>query len=75
MGAPGQSYGFGWIRFESPFGRTLQHAGSNTTQFALVWAMPDAKRATLVMTNTGEEQAFPACDAATVVLMKSPAFK
>ena len=75
MGAPGQMYGFGWIRFESPFGRTLQHAGSNTTQFSLVWVMPDTKRATLVITNTGEEQAFPACDAATVLLMQSAAFK
>lgn len=74
-GAPGQSYGFGWICFESPFGRTLQHAGSNSTQFSLVWAMPDAKRATLVITNTGQEQAFPACDAATAELMKSPAFQ
>lgn len=74
-GAPGQSYGFGWIHFESPFGRTLQHAGSNTNQFSLVWVMPDAKRATLVVTNTGEEQAFAACDAATATLMKSPAFQ
>jgi CubicO group peptidase (beta-lactamase class C family) len=72
---PGQKYGFGWVRFESPFGRTLQHAGDNTNQFSLVWAMPDAKRATLVITNTGEEQAFPACDAATLVLMKSAAFQ
>jgi hypothetical protein len=24
-GVPGQSYGFGWIQFQSPFGRTLQH--------------------------------------------------
>ncbi len=74
-GAPGQSYGFGWIHFESPFGRTLQHAGSNTNQFSLVWIMPDAKRATLVITNTGQAQAFAACDAATVALMKSPAFQ
>ena len=74
-GVPGQQYGFGWIQFESPFGRTLQHVGSNTNQFSLVWVMPDAKRATIVITNTGQEQAFPACDAATVVLMKSPAFK
>jgi len=72
---PGQKYGCGWIQFESPFGRTLQHAGSNTNQFSLVWVMPDQKRATLVITNTGEEQAFEACDAATVVLMKSNAFK
>lgn len=74
-GAPGQKYGFGWIHFESPFGRTLQHAGSNTNQFSLAWVMPDAKRATLVITNTGQNQAFAACDAATVILMKSPAFK
>lgn len=74
-GAPGQKYGFGWINFESPFGRTLQHAGNNTNQFSLVWVMPDAKRATLVITNTGQKQAFAACDAATVTLMKSPAFR
>ncbi|MGE3317028.1 MAG: serine hydrolase domain-containing protein [Planctomycetaceae bacterium] len=73
--APSQKYGFGWIHFESPFGRTMQHAGSNTNQFALVWLMPDAKRATLVITNTGEEQAFDACDAATLELMKSRKFK
>jgi CubicO group peptidase (beta-lactamase class C family) len=74
-GAPGQKYGFGWIHFKSPFGRTLQHAGSNTNQYSLVWVMPDAKRATLVITNTGQKQAFAACDAATAILMKSPAFK
>ncbi len=74
-GAPGQTYGFGWIHFESPFGRTLQHAGSNTNQFSLVWVMPDAKRATLVITNTGQDQAFAACDAATETLMKSPGFQ
>jgi hypothetical protein len=37
--------------------------------------MPDAKRATLVITNTGQKQAFAACDAATAILMKSPAFR
>ena len=75
MGPPGQTYGFGWINFNSPFGRTLQHSGSNTNQYALVWVMPDKKRATLVVTNSGQEQAFPACDAGTVALMKSPKFK
>jgi CubicO group peptidase (beta-lactamase class C family) len=74
-GPPGQSYGFGWICFESRFGRTLQHAGNNTNQFSLVWVMPDAQRATLVLTNTGQEQAFAACDAATATLMESPAFQ
>ena len=74
-GAPGQKYGYGWIQFGSPFGRTLQHAGNNTNQFSLVWVMPEAKRATLVVTNTGEKQAFAACDAATAVLMGRPAFR
>ncbi|QDT48436.1 D-alanyl-D-alanine carboxypeptidase precursor [Symmachiella dynata] len=74
-GASGQKYGFGWIQFKSPFGHTLQHTGNNTNQFSLVWGMPDAKRATLVITNTGQKQAFKACDAATAILMKSPAFK
>lgn len=75
QGAPNQEYGFGWICFDSPFGRTLQHAGNNTNQFSLVWVMPEAKRATIVITNTGEDQAFTACDAATAVLMQSPAFR
>jgi len=74
-GVAGQSYGFGWINFKSPFGRTLQHNGNNTNQYSLVWMMPDAKRATLVITNTGQKQAFTACDAGTEVLMKSPAFR
>jgi hypothetical protein len=37
--------------------------------------MPEAKRATLVITNTGQKQAFDACNAVTVELMKTPAFK
>ena len=74
-GAPGQSYGFGWIQFKSAFGRTLQHAGSNTNQFSLVWVMPDAKRATIVITNTHQKQAFATCDAATAALMKSARFR
>ena len=37
--------------------------------------MPDAKRATIVITNTGQKQAFGACDATTVKLMTSSVFK
>ncbi|MEZ5940105.1 MAG: serine hydrolase domain-containing protein [Planctomycetaceae bacterium] len=72
---PGESYGSGWIQFQSGFGRTLQHAGNNTNQYSLTWVMPEIKRATLVITNTAESQAFKACDAATSVLMKSPEFR
>ncbi len=74
-GAQGQEYGYGWIEFQSSFGRTLQHTGNNTNQYSLVWVMPEAKRATIVITNTGEEQAFAACDAATSELMQRPAFQ
>ena len=65
-------YGFGWIRFDVPgLGRVGQHAGSNTNQFALVWILPKLKRATLVVTNTGQPQAFAACDAATAGLLQT----
>ncbi|MCA9045546.1 MAG: hypothetical protein KDA69_14565 [Planctomycetaceae bacterium] len=37
---PGESYGSGWIQFQSGFDRTLQHAGNNTNQYSLTWVMP-----------------------------------
>ncbi|MCA8991022.1 MAG: hypothetical protein KDA88_03540 [Planctomycetaceae bacterium] len=52
-----------------------QHAGNNTNQYSLTWVMPEIKRATLVITNTAESQAFTACDAATSVLTKSDEFR
>lgn len=59
---PGAKYGCGWICSDTPYGPALNHAGSNTNTFALIWIIPDADFAAVVCTNTGQAQAFPACD-------------
>lgn len=59
---PGAKYGCGWICMDTPLGPALNHAGSNTNTFALIWILPEADFAAIVCTNTGEKQAFPACD-------------
>ena len=43
-------------------GPALTHAGSNTNSFALIWVLPKSNFAAVVCTNTGQPQAFPACD-------------
>ena len=58
----GAKYAGGWICFDTPSGPALQHAGSNTNTYALIWVLPEADFAAVVCTNTGEKQAFPACD-------------
>jgi CubicO group peptidase (beta-lactamase class C family) len=69
--SPGASYGCGWIRFTSGFGTTLQHAGSNTKAFALIWVLPDANLAAFACTNTGAPQAMAACDEAIGHLLQT----
>ncbi len=43
-------------------GPGLNHGGSNTNSFALIWVVPESNFAAVVCTNTGEPQAFPACN-------------
>lgn len=59
---PGAKYACGWICMNMGFGPALNHAGSNTNSFALVWVLPDSDFAAVACTNTFEPQAFPACD-------------
>ncbi|WP_436716917.1 serine hydrolase [Roseiconus lacunae] len=59
---PGNHYACGWICAPTPLGSGLNHGGSNTNSFALIWVIPEADLAAIVCTNTGEPQAFPACD-------------
>ena len=59
---PGAKYGCGWICIDTPYGPALNHAGSNTNTFALIWILPEADFAAIVCCSTGENQAFPACD-------------
>ena len=63
-------YGSGWIHLESPWGEAMQHAGSNTNSFALIWILPEKNLAAIALTNTYEKEHFAACDAAIVELFK-----
>ena len=60
--AAGEKYGCGWICLNSGFGPALTHAGSNTNAFAVIWVLPKSDFAAVTCTNSGEPQAFPACD-------------
>ncbi len=59
---PGAKYSCGWICMDTAYGPALNHAGSNTNTYALIWVLPESNFAAIVCTNTGEKQAFPACD-------------
>jgi hypothetical protein len=70
--APGADYAFGWSAVETPFGRGLTHAGSNTFWFADAWIFPDRDRAYLSVTNCGDMGAcLGAVDGAVVALLQA----
>ncbi len=66
----GGDYGFGWMAADRSWagGRALNHAGSNTMNFAIVWMAPAKDFAVLVMTNQGDT--FSACDTAAGALIQ-----
>jgi CubicO group peptidase (beta-lactamase class C family) len=66
----GGEYGFGWMAADRPWanGRALNHAGSNTQNFAIVWMAPQRDFAVLVVTNQGDT--FDACDAGAWALIQ-----
>jgi CubicO group peptidase (beta-lactamase class C family) len=67
----GGDYGFGWIVVDRSWagGRALNHAGSNTMNYAVVWMAPAKDFAVLVMTNQAGGETFNACDAAAAALI------
>jgi CubicO group peptidase (beta-lactamase class C family) len=66
----GAKYGCGWICADTGLGPALNHFGSNTNSSALIWILPQADFAAIVCTNTGQPQAFAACDEMISHLMK-----
>lgn len=62
----GGEYAGGWLVTERGWGggRVLTHAGSNTMNFAVVWAAPLKDFAVVIATNTGGNAAPGACDEA-----------
>ncbi|MGB7328224.1 MAG: serine hydrolase domain-containing protein, partial [Rubripirellula sp.] len=73
--SPGAKYACGWICLDTGLGRAINHAGSNTNSFALIWVLPDSDFAAVVCTNTAQPQAFPACDEMISQLMLQHATK
>lgn len=62
----------GWIVQERPWGgKVLTFTGSNTFWYAVVWLAPEKDRAFLAATNDGSDEAFAACDAAIVAMLRS----
>lgn len=70
----GGDYGFGWLHAQRPWadGLALNHAGSNTMNFAIVWMAPLKDFAVLVMTNQADTQqeTFKACDETAAALIQ-----
>lgn len=67
----GGDYALGWLVVERGWGggTVLTHAGSNTMNFAVVWAAPLRDFAVLVVTNQGGPAAAKACDEAAAALI------
>lgn len=63
-------YGNGWIHFNSGYGRAMQHTGSNTNSFALIWVLPEKNLAAIACTNTYESSHFVACDTMMAEMFK-----
>ena len=57
-------YALGWSVTERPWGggRVLNHSGSNTMWYCVVWMAPKRAFAVLVCTNQGGDKAAQACD-------------
>jgi CubicO group peptidase (beta-lactamase class C family) len=70
----GGEYGFGWLIVQRAWagGTALNHAGSNTQNYAIVWIAPAKDFAVLVMTNQAdtEQNTFKACDQTAVALIQ-----
>lgn len=72
--SPYGDYGFGWLLVQRPWadGLALNHAGSNTMNFAIVWMAPKKDFAVLVMTNQADQgsETFTACDEVEAALIQ-----
>lgn len=68
----GGDYAFGWFVADRPWagGRALNHTGSNTQNFAVVWMAPAKDFAVLVTTNQAGGDTFNACDATAAALIQ-----
>ncbi len=65
------NYALGWIAVDVPgLGRILQHGGSNTMWYSLVWIVPEKNFAAVATTNSGQKGSFELCDQAILAMMQ-----
>lgn len=71
-GQAGSEYGLGWGCFERPWadGLALNHSGSNTMNFAIVWMAPKKDIAALVCVNSGQTLAPRGVNEAVLALLQ-----
>jgi CubicO group peptidase (beta-lactamase class C family) len=69
---PGQNYAFGWGVTTRVWagGTALQHSGSNTMNFCVLWLAPLRDVAVLAVTNQGGDKGREATDEAVVAMIK-----
>lgn len=58
----GAKYACGWICMDTEFGPALNHAGSNTNSWAVIWILPEADFAAVICANSGQQKAYTACE-------------
>jgi len=69
------SYALGWIAVKVPgLGKILQHGGSNTMWYSLIWIVPEKNFAAVSITNSGQPGAQKTCDEAIAMMMKKHIF-
>jgi CubicO group peptidase (beta-lactamase class C family) len=69
----GGEYAFGWFVSQRPWagnGPALNHTGSNTQNYAVVWMAPAKDFAVLVATNQAGGATFNACDEAETAMIQ-----
>jgi CubicO group peptidase (beta-lactamase class C family) len=68
----GQDYAMGWSRQDREWakGYTLNHNGSNTLNYAVMWLAPKIKFAAVAATNIGGDSGEKTCDDAMQALIK-----
>ena len=68
----GGDYAMGWLVVERPWGggTVLNHAGSNTMNYAVAWVAPKRDFAVLVCTNQGGDSATRGTDEAAAALIR-----
>lgn len=69
--APSTTYALGWGVGSRDWaqGRVLQHAGSNTVWYAVVWLAPERNVGLLAFTNAGGDRAAAAADRVVAALL------